>query len=66
MLNLAVTFAGHVIWTQGWEVPPDLNMVLMTGLALLALSAGRVSVVPVLVTCALTGVLLTELGSMPA
>ena len=65
MLNLAATFAGHVIWTHGWEAPPDLNMVLMTGLALLALSAGRVSVVPVLVTCALTGVLLVELGSMP-
>lgn len=64
MLNLAVMFAGHVIWTHGWEAPPDFNMVLMTGLALLALSAGRVPVVPVMVTCALTGILLTELGSM--
>ena len=64
MLNLAVMFAGHVIWTHGWEAPPDFNMVLMTGLALLALSAGRVPVVPVMVTCALTGILLTELGPM--
>ena len=62
MLNLAVMFAGHVIWTQGWDAPPDGNMVLMTGLALLALSAGRVPVVPVLVTCALTGILLAGLA----
>ena len=66
MLNLGVTFAGHVVWTHGWEAPPDWNMVLMTGLALLAISAGRVPVVPVLLTCALTGVLLTELGSAAA
>ena len=64
MLNLGVTFAGHVIWMHGWEASPDWNMVLMTGLALLAISAGRVPVVPVLITCALTGVLLTELGSV--
>ena len=64
MLNLGVTFAGHVVWTHGWEAPPDWNMVLMAGLALLAISAGRVPVVPVLVTCALTGVLLVELGSV--
>ncbi len=63
MLNLAVMFAGHVIWTQGWEAVPDLNMALMTGLALLALSAGRVPVVPVLLVCAATGVLLTWLGA---
>ncbi len=62
MLNLAVLFAGHVIWTSGWEAPPDLNMALLTGLALLALSGGKVPVVPVLVVCALTGVMLVELG----
>lgn len=63
MLNLGVTFAGHVVWAHGWEAPPDWNMALMTGLALLAISAGRVPVVPVLLTCALTGVLLTGLGA---
>ena len=66
MLNLGVTFAGHVVWTGGWEASPDWNMALMTGLALLAISAGRVPVAPVLITCALTGVLLAELGSVPA
>ena len=62
MLNLAITFAGHVIWAHGWASAPDLNMALMTGLALLALSAGRVPMVPVLITCALTGWLLIEIG----
>ena len=63
MLNLGVLFAGHVIWTQGWEAAPDWNMALLTGLALLALSGGKVPVVPVMVVCALTGLMLVELGA---
>ena len=63
MLNLAAHFAGHVVWTGGWDAPPDWGMALMTGLALLALTAGRVPMVPVLLTCAATGVLLAELGA---
>ncbi len=65
MLNLGVLFAGHVIWTSGWEAAPDWNMALLTGLALLALSGGKVPVVPVMVVCALTGLMLVELGGMP-
>ena len=63
MLNLAAHFAGHVVWTRGWDAPPDFGMALMTLLALLALTAGRVPMVPVLLTCAATGVLLAELGA---
>ena len=63
MLNLAAHFAGHVVWTRGWDAPPDWGMALMMGLALLALTAGRVPMVPVLLTCAATGVLLAELGA---
>ena len=63
MLNLAAHFAGHVVWTRGWDAPPDWGMALMTLLALLALTAGRVPMVPVLLTCAATGVLLAELGA---
>ena len=65
MLTLGVTFAGHVLWTQGWAAPPDANLVLMTALVLLAISAGRVPVAPVLLTCALTGLMLSELGAGP-
>ena len=63
MLNLAAHFTGHVVWTRGWDAPPDWGMALMTLLALLALTAGRVPMVPVLLTCAATGVLLAELGA---
>ncbi len=65
MLNLAAMFAGYVIWTHGWQAAPDMDMALMTGLALLALSAGRVPVVPVLGVCALTGVMLWWMGAGP-
>ena len=60
ILNLAVVFGGHVIWPDGWSGAMDANLALMTGLALLALSKGKVPMVPVLVTCALTGVMLKQ------
>lgn len=63
MLSLAATFAGHVVWIGGWDQAPDLPMGLMTVLALLAMTGGRVPMVPVLATCAGTGVLLKFLGA---
>ncbi len=61
ILNLALFFAGHVLWPQGWSGAidwPSAAIALAAGLALLRFKRG---VMEVLAACAVTGLALTLL-----
>jgi chromate transporter len=55
IFNLALFFAGHVLWPQGAEGRLDIAAALMILAALFALWRLRWNVIPVLFLCALAG-----------
>jgi chromate transporter len=56
ILNLALFFAYHVWWPQGFSGPFDAPSAALTVLAAAALFRFKVGVVPLIVVCALLGV----------
>jgi len=58
ILNLAVFFAWHVFWPQGFEGQFDGIAVLIGASALLALFRYKAGVIPVIVACGAAGLLL--------
>ena len=56
--NLAVFFALHIWWPEGRAAGIDLASVLISLVALVALMRFKVGVIPVIVTCGLTGLAL--------
>jgi chromate transporter len=57
ILNLALFFAGHVLWPQGFSGALDWRAALLCAGALLALLRFQVGVLPLLGGCALAGLL---------
>lgn len=57
ILNLAVFFAYHVFWPQGLQHPVDVVSVLISIAALLALFRYKISVIPVILTSGILGML---------
>lgn len=55
ILNLAVFFAYHLFWPQGFSGRFDTLAVLISLTALLALLRYKVGVIPVIVACGLAG-----------
>ena len=55
MLNLAVFFAWHVLWPQGWAGRFEWFSALLGTAALLALMRFRVGIIPVILGCAAAG-----------
>ncbi len=55
--NLALFFAGHVLWPQGFEGAFDLPVLLVALGAFLALYRYRMGVVQVILTCGTLGAL---------
>ncbi|MEY2631361.1 MAG: hypothetical protein RIR00_15 [Pseudomonadota bacterium] len=58
ILNLALFFAGQVLWPQGYAAGPDLGAAGLAALSLLALLRFRVGVLPLLSVAAVAGLLL--------
>jgi chromate transporter len=56
ILNLAVFFAWHVFWPQGFNKQFDVIAALIGMGALLVMFRYKVGVIPVIVTCGLVGV----------
>jgi chromate transporter len=63
ILNLAVFFAYHVFWPQGFEGRFDGIAALIGAGALLALFRYKAGVIPVIAVCAAAGLLFTFLNS---
>ncbi|MEP6875491.1 MAG: chromate efflux transporter [Burkholderiales bacterium] len=61
ILNLAMFFAWHVLWPQGWAGHFDVVAAAIAVLAALALFRFKVGVIPLLGACALAGLLATLL-----
>ena len=59
ILNLALFFAYHVLWPQGFGGPFSAASALITLLAAVALFRFKVGVIPLLGACALAGLLIT-------
>jgi chromate transporter len=59
ILNLAVFFAWHVFWPQGFAGPFDAVSALISLCAFLALIRYKVGVIPVIAACGITGLLLS-------
>jgi chromate transporter len=59
ILNLAVFFAYHVFWPQGFAGPFDAFSALVGLLALLALLRYQVGVIPLIAVCGAAGLLFT-------
>ena len=55
ILNLALFFAWHVLWPQGWAGRFDFVSALIAAAAALALFRFKVGVMPMLAACALAG-----------
>ena len=62
ILNLALFFAWHVLWPQGWQGRFDLFSALLTLAATLALFRFKLGVMPLLGACALIGLAATLAG----
>ena len=62
VLNLALFFAYHLLWPQGWAGTFDVRAALITVAAALALLRFQRSVLQVLAACALLGWLLSSTG----
>jgi chromate transporter len=58
MLNLALFFAYHVLWPQGWNAPFETTSAVLTLACLLALMRMKWSVLGVLTASAAVGLLL--------
>ena len=63
ILNLALFFAGHVLWPQGWGGHFDAVSALIAAAAAVALMRFKVAVLPLLGACALVG--LASSGLLP-
>ena len=59
ILNLALFFAWHVLWPQGWSGPFDALSAAIAAAATLALFRFKIGVLPLLGVCALAGLLAT-------
>ena len=57
IVNLAVFFAYHVFWPQGFGGPFDLFSVLVAVAALVALWRFKVGIIPVIAACGAAGLL---------
>ena len=60
VLSLAVFFAHHTFWPAGLAQPPDGPSVLLALMAFVALFRFRVGVVPVLLACAIAGMVIVQ------
>ncbi len=61
ILNLALFFAYHVLWPQGFAGPFDAFSAVIAGVAAVALFRFKVGVLPLLAGCAAAGVMVTLL-----
>ncbi len=61
ILNLALFFAWHVLWPQGWAGRFDVASALIALAAAVALMRFKLGVLPLLAACALAGLALTLL-----
>ena len=64
IVNLGLFFAAHVWWPQGIAGAIDLPAVALTLVAVIALIRFRVGVIPLLLACALVGLLLRTGGAL--
>jgi len=55
IVNLAVFFAWHIFWPQGFSGVFDAVAALITALALLALFRYKVGIIPVITGCGAAG-----------
>jgi chromate transporter len=62
ILNLALFFAWHVLWPQGFGGHFSAASALITAAALVALFRFKVGVIPLLAACAVAGVVITLLA----
>jgi chromate transporter len=62
VLNLALFFAYHVLWPQGFDGPFDWPSALIAAVAAVLLFRYQWRVIPVLATCALLGLAVHWLG----
>lgn len=62
ILNLALFFAYHVLWPQGFGGPFGAASALITAVAAIALFRFKVGVIPLLAACAAAGLLVTLLS----
>jgi chromate transporter len=58
ILNLALFFSWHVFWPQGFSGNFDAVSAVISIVAFLALMRYKVSVIPLIVACGVTGLLL--------
>jgi chromate transporter len=56
IVNLALFFAGHVLWPEGWGGRLDIAAAVIGVAAAVALFRFKVGVIPLLTTCAVLGV----------
>jgi chromate transporter len=61
ILNLALFFAWHVLWPQGWAGAFDWLSALIAGAAAVALFRFKVGVLPLLAACSVAGLALSSL-----
>jgi chromate transporter len=61
IVNLAVFFAYHVLWPQGFRAPIDWVSLLIGAAATIALFRFKVGVIPVILACGLAGLAITLL-----
>jgi chromate transporter len=57
--SLALFFAGHVLWPEGWSGRLDVPSALIAAAAAVALFRFKVGVIPLLLACAAIGLMLT-------
>lgn len=57
IVNLAVFFAWHIFWPQGFSGSFDVLASLMTTTALLALFRYKIGIIPVIIVCGILGLL---------
>ena len=60
--NLAVFFAWHVLWPHGPGAPVDTPSALILGASAIALLRCRAGVIPVVLACAIAGLVLQRIG----
>jgi chromate transporter len=61
IVNLALFFAYHVLWPQGFNAPVDWISLLIGTAATIALFRFKVGVIPVILACGLAGLAITLL-----
>ncbi|MFV2057103.1 MAG: chromate transporter, partial [Thiohalomonadales bacterium] len=57
ILNLAVFFAYHVLWPQGFDAPFEWASAVIGAAAFVALFRYKIGIVPVIGACAILGLL---------